>query len=186
MMRRLYLLVRSFFDRLTQPTKVQPKNILINIQTKPILQPGQEGERLPDGVIVLRLGKLSKDAQLAPEANEMHFTLSSEDKASKLQALTVWAEELTSAQTARDLMGANRAEYRLVLHLNVDDIRAIRYPSDSTESMLEVVWDPDTHPGAEGHAGIIGLNRGAKATRKALRLRLADLANRIKPELLPD
>ena len=178
MMRRLYLAVRSFFDRSTQSSNVQPTNT----QTKPILQPGQEGERLPDSVIVLRLGVLSKDAQLAPRANETHFTLSSDDKASKLQSLSVWAEELTSAEAARELMGENSAEYRLVLYLNVDDIRAIRHPPDSTEALLDVVWDPDTRTGAEGHSGIIGMMRD-KGTRKVLRLRLIDLA---KPKLLPD
>lgn len=44
---------------------------------------------------------------------------------------------------------------------------------------LDVRWDrlPTTLPGADGHAGIIGLDQGSKIERRVCRVRLADLAN---------
>jgi hypothetical protein len=145
------------------------------------LRPGPKGTPLPGGTIVLRLAVLSKDQK--PSAYS--FELSSDDKKSDLKSLTVWAEELTSAEKARDLMGEKKADYRFVLYLDTDDIRAIETPINS--SFLDTVWDTDLRPGADGHAGIIGLLRpdgGVKESYRALRTRLADAV--FKTELLPE
>src|SRR6266545_1749485 len=107
MMRRLYLVIRSLYDRLTRI-----RNTKSNTQTKPGLRPGQQGARLPSGVSVLRLAPLSSDALETPKASVAHFILSTDDKASALQSLTVWAKDLTPAKTAREFMGENKAAYR--------------------------------------------------------------------------
>ena len=74
----------------------------------------------------------------------------------------------------------------LALHLNVDAIRALRPNPDSTDVLnLDVQWHPlvaedgsiDTRPGADGHAGIIGLHAGMSTQRKSLRRKLAQLAS---------
>jgi hypothetical protein len=174
-MRKLYLKIRSMYDRLTRFRSTKSNN-----KTNPDLRPGQHGERLPDQVIVLRLASLPSDG--IPRATPEHFNLSSEDKASELQSLTVWAKDLTPAKKAREFMGEKKALYRVILYLNVDHIRAIRVPSAPTEALLDVVWDRDGRHGAEGHAGITGL-MCERIHRKALRVKLADLA---KAELFRD
>jgi hypothetical protein len=126
------------------------------------------------------------DALESHRAHESHFSLSTPDEQSELQSLSVWVKDLTPAEKARELMGANRVAYRLALHLNVDDIRAIRIATDFPEPPLDVVWDPDPRPGAEGHAGIIGLMRppgGERMKYKALRAKLAQIAT---VEILPE
>jgi hypothetical protein len=153
---------------------------------KPSLQPGQRGERLPDGIIVLRLAKPSSASSDAPRAHESNFSLSSDDEVSELQSLSVWVIDLTPVKRAREFMGELRAQYRMALYLNVNDIRAIRWPSGEVGSPLDVVWDPLPQPDAKGHSGIIGLKRPPHTERskyKALRVKLADLA---RAELLPD
>jgi hypothetical protein len=150
------------------------------------LRPGPKGTPVPAGVIVLRLAKLSKDAIESRRANETHFSLSTDDEESGLQSLTVWARLLTSAIKARELMGDHKASYRLALYLSVDEIRAVRVSADFPVFPLDIVWDTDDRPGAEGHAGIIGLMRppgGERMKYKALRARLAQIAI---VEILPD
>ena len=83
-------------------------------------------------------------------------------------------------------MGEKRNEYRLALHLNVNDIRAINLQPEAPNPPLDVVWDPIDMPQAEGHAGIIGLikpNGAPKAVYKAIRAKLARIAT---VELLPE
>ncbi|MFN8495730.1 MAG: hypothetical protein U0350_49520 [Caldilineaceae bacterium] len=141
---------------------------------------------MPGGITVLRLAKLSKDIIESRRANETHFSLSTEDEKSELQSLTVWIKQLTSAITARELMGETKSAYGVVLYLNVDDVRAIRVSEDFLTAPLNVVWEPDDRLGAEGHAGIIGLMRppgGERLKYKALRARLAQIAT---VEFLPD
>jgi hypothetical protein len=151
------------------------------------LRPGPKGTPLPGGTVVLRLAIPSKDQMVS----EVSFELSSEDKASDLQSLTVWAEDLTPADRARALMAKNKAAYRLVLFLNTSDIRAIKTPADCPIPTLDTVWDLDSRPGAEGHAGIIGLMRptgGNRESYKALRTRLVDAVFKIEtlPEITAD
>jgi hypothetical protein len=151
------------------------------------IQPGSTGTPLPGGIIVLRLSRLSKDFLESQQPSESAFILSTDDENSELKALSVWAKDLTPAEKARELMGEKRAAYRLILHLNVDEVRAIRISKDFPVTPLEVVWDTDSRPGAEGHAGITGLLRppsGERKLYKALRVKLTQIVTKI--ELLPE
>lgn len=113
-----------------------------------------------------------------------HFTR--EEKQSENPRISVFAEPITPASVARQLLGT---EYDLAARLNVDDIRALR-PAllEPPCPNLEVEWEqatvldnqgnriPDTREGAEGHAGIANLKRGTRPQRKSFRSQLADLA----------
>lgn len=143
------------------------------------IQPGSLGAPVPDNVTIVRLGKPMMDTLESHMAHEAHFSLSSEDEATSLQSLSVWVVDLTPPEKAQELMGANRATYRLALHLNTTAVRAIRLADDAPFHPLNVVWDPDPRSGAEGHAGITGLMRppgGERMKYKALRAKLAQLA----------
>lgn len=149
--------------------------------------PGQKGEPLPVGLIVVRLGRPSLYEAETLQVNPLHFELSSEDKTSELKSLSVWVVELTPPIVARSLMGEKRGEYTLALHLKVDDVRNINLQPDAPNPPLDVVWDPIEVPQAEGHAGITGLMRPDNAPRavyKALRAKLARISTiEILPEL---
>lgn len=139
--------------------------------------PGSKGEPLPNKIVVIRLAKLSTDSSDLHRAHPSHFSLSTADEASELQALSVWARDITPPATARALMGENRAAYRLALHLKTEDIRSV---GTFLNSSLDIVWDPDPRPGAGGHSGIIGLMRppgGERKIYKALRAKLAEIAS---------
>lgn len=160
------------------------------------LRPGIKGERLPDGEEVFRLQKVSsKDASLTGKALPTHFELSTDDKKATPPSLSVWASDLTSPQQARVIRGVEAA--RLVLYLNVDQIRSLRPEPDSPDApYLDVVWEPlfnrdnvnvpDERPGAEGHAAIINLKHPNMSSLdyRSLRSQLADLANQNHPLLL--
>lgn len=157
--------------------------------TIPPLRAGQKKERLPDGESVLRLlKKTTKDGKVSPD----EFELSTLDKQSELQSLSVWAERLTSPEQAREFMGEKKDAYSLFCSFMVDQIRALRPDPDNKDvGSLDVVWDPlvvmqgetgapDPRPGAEGHAGITGLLRPLGLPKPhffSLRSQLADLAN---------
>jgi hypothetical protein len=126
------------------------------------------------------------------------FELSSEDKAALGQRLSIWVEELTIADQAWTFMGAN-PERTVVACLNVAAIHAI--PAEPGFNSLRVEWEqalidggnghkvPNTKPGAEGHAGIAGLNQGGNGIthrnqRKSLREALAEITT-ISPVPVP-
>ena len=149
------------------------------------LQPGPTGEPLPAGEWVLRLAVSSKDfletGQISPEV----FAFSTEDRRGDPPRLSVWAERLTRPEEAWLLLG-EKPSYRLVLRLKVGAIRALKPSPDSPRvPSLDVQWHlllnadgtRDTRPGADGHAGIAGLDAGSFAQRKSLRRRLAKLAS---------
>lgn len=153
---------------------------------------GEHGEPLPSGATVFRLAKVSSDGQEALKASPAMFTLSTRDRETPLQGLSVWVNSLTTADQARSLMQGTGSAYRLVLHLNVDDVRAIRPDPSAPEALyLDVVWDhlvidrdgesvPCMEPGAEGHSGITGLGDQAQPSglyRRSLRSQLTDLVN---------
>jgi len=146
---------------------------------------GEKGEPVPAGLVVVRLAKLSMDAEETGRAHESHFTLSTEDQNSELKSLSVWVRALTPPHVAREFMEAKKQDYRLVLNLNVDDIREVNYLPEAPVPPLDVVWDPLDKPDSDGHAGIVGLmrpNNAPKAPYKNLRARLAQLA---MTEILP-
>jgi hypothetical protein len=143
---------------------------------------------------------MGKNAHLSPEALEkkkpleVMFKPSSRDEKSRGQRLSIWVEELTIADQGWAMMGSEPSN-TVVACLNVDQIRAVESPAPFQP--LDVVWEqaltedgqPNTHPGAEGHAGITGLIQGGngkmdKDRRKLLRSRLADKAN-ISPVPVP-
>lgn len=165
------------------------------------LRPGNDGDPLPRGTRIFRIGK---ETQLSPAAlargkalAEM-FELSSEDKKARIPRLSVWVEELTIADQAWTFMGAKPAN-TVVACLCADDIRAIE-PPPGFES-LDVQWEqamtddgvgnqvPNRQPGVEGHTGIANLDQGGagkqdRNKRKDLRSKLADKAE-ISPVPVP-
>lgn len=164
------------------------------------LRPGPKGDPLPAGEVVFRLATVPKDGFITGQANPEHFVLSTEDKNSIPPSLSVWAERLTRPEQAREFIGLKRDIARLVLYLNVDEIRSLRPKPDSPDApYLDVVWEPltitqdgmcipDPRPGAEGHAGIINLKHPnmSRLHYKSLRSQLADLANKRDSSLLPE
>lgn len=141
--------------------------------------PGSTGEPLPNNVNVIRLIRLSNDGR----ASDVDFELSSEDKSSALQSLSVWEESLTTPFQARFLIGEKYDSYEAYCLLNTDVIRSLRLYSEVDIAFLDVVWDNLENyrlPGSEGHAGIKGLFRPPgmdKLLYKRLRSKLAMLAN---------
>lgn len=148
--------------------------------------PGADGDPVPAGTLVFRIGKNTDVSPAGLErcvALPIMFELSSADKTSAGQRLSVWIEALTIADQAWDFMGATPAR-TVVACLEVDQIHAIAQQPGFAP--LRVEWERAlmadaqgnviaiTQPGAEGHAGIAGLNQGGggKADsnkRKALR-----------------
>jgi len=146
------------------------------------LKQGQQGEPLPDAVIVFRLGFPSKDAPNELIANVGHFALSTEDRASELKALSVWAKDLMPPEQACSLMGDRASAYRMALHLNVDEIRVLHLKVELMDYPLDVVWDPHPDPIIQGHSGITGLLQphglpDGVRKYKRLRLKLVEMAN---------
>lgn len=150
------------------------------------LQPGNRGEPLPAGETVLRFLKASLHGRVTDAA----FELTTLDKTSPLQSLSVWAARLTSPEQAREFLGDQKDASLFYCLLGVEEIRSLRLSPESPVTPLDVVWDPlflsnseerDSRPGAEGHAGITGLVRPPgmeKLLYKRLRVQLADLANK--------
>lgn len=156
-------------------------------------QPGNDGEPVPAGTLVFRIGKhtdLSPAAVERRKALAIMFELSSEDKAAPVPRLSLWVETLTVADQAWDFMGSNPAR-TVVACLSVDKIHAM--PAQPAFATLRVEWEramvvdasgnmnANTRPGAEGHVGIAGLNQGGPGKadsnkRKALRSALTDIA----------
>jgi hypothetical protein len=158
------------------------------------LRPGKDGDPVPAGTLIFRIGiktKLSPEALRKGKASPEMFELTSEDKESEGQRLSIWVEELTIADQAWDFMGA-KPERNIVACLTVDKILSI--PPQAGFEPPRVEWEkaltvdgegrkiPNNRPGAEGHAGITGLNQGGdgkthKRQRKAMRSDLADAAD---------
>ncbi len=163
----------------------------------PTIRPGDDGANLPPGTLVFRIGKkayLNPEALKKKKALEVMFKPSSSDEKSPGKRLSIWVEELTIADQGWSIMGSEPSN-TVVACLNVDEIRAVAPPTPFQS--LEVEWEraltedgePNTHPGAEGHAGITGLLQGGngkmdKERRKLLRSILADKAN-ISPVPVP-
>jgi hypothetical protein len=162
-----------------------------------MLQPGSDGDPLPSGTLIFRIGRdVHASAALLQRREVLPglFELTDDDKNSPGMRLSVWAEELTVADQAWDFMGA-KPKNTLVVCLNADDARSIAPPDGF--SALNVEWEqallpdgsPNERPGAEGHCGIANLNQGGggkqdKAKRLRLRMKLAEAA-KLSPVPVP-
>jgi hypothetical protein len=150
-----------------------------------------ESEPVLDGSWVFRCQKpplwdsLNEESQnllLSGEALERFFELSSADRQETPPTLSVWNESSTSVPQAWKLRGSN-PEIRIVLFLPVDRIRKIQataIPGFTDCPFLEVVTKPlplDVGAGAEGHCGIMHLERGNKRQTRELRAKLARVAS---------
>ncbi len=159
---------------------------------------GCDGDSLPAGTLVFRIGEkadLNEEAIEQRKASEMFFKPSSRDEKSPGKRLSIWVEGLTIADQGWSIMGSDPAK-TVVACLSVDDILAV-VPPESLHA-LAPQWEQallddgsvNTHPGAEGHAGIYGLcqgrekNKTDKNLRKLLRSRLADKAS-VSPVPVP-
>ncbi|MEG4582985.1 hypothetical protein QUA71_25720 [Microcoleus sp. MON1_C5] len=159
---------------------------------------------VPDVCCVLRLARPPKD--FAEKGNilaiqlEEDFNLSTEDKKSVPPHLSVWVDYLTTPEQAYKFLPENSPR-KLVLCLKVNEIRQIQANSGQCvyPNLLNVIWVyiyckvkdksvKDPRPGAEGHAGITGLEEDSvtneltksqkKLLRKDLRSKLAELASK--------
>jgi hypothetical protein len=158
---------------------------------------GQDGEPLPAGTLIFRIGKgakLSQEAIREGKALPMMFEPSSDDKKSVSKCISVWVEELTVADQGWAIMGSNPAN-TLAACMNADDVCGA--PAQDGFNPMHTCWETAKHddeslntdPGAEGHAGIWGLIQGGngktdKMKREALRSVLADLA-KLSPVPVP-
>jgi hypothetical protein len=168
--------------------------LLIRLHARQNLHP------VPNQCCAIRLGRLPKDFKekghiSAVQVAEIKaFELSSLDKKSIPPHLSVWVDALTTPEQAYSFLPEN-SPCKLLLRLQVDEIRKIVGRStDGTQhfDLLNVVWVHLTQnvngqqvrnrrPGAEGHAGIIGLDEQSvpvKLLRKDLRSKLAELASK--------
>jgi len=146
---------------------------------------GEDGAPLPDGEWALRLSARPKDFHENGKASPKAFELSNTEKQDKPRKLSVFAESLTTPKQAWIIAGAKK-NHELVLRLSVDAIRALRPGADVPNAeTLDVVWHhrADPRPGAEGHAGITGLDGTDRKIRKIYRWKLADIAQAIPLEL---
>lgn len=150
------------------------------------LERGSQDEELPHDaeIIVLRACKLPPDyhPQRPLSRESFNFSLSSGDKEQPVPKLSVFVQGLTTEQQVCSLVG-DGTTHRLIARLPVVDIRDILVEG----CRLNAVWDaavlrdgtPDTRPGTEGHAGIIGLRPqgvpNAKVITKVFQVRLADV-----------
>ncbi|MEG4396915.1 hypothetical protein [Microcoleus sp. BROC3] len=133
---------------------------------------------------------------------ELDFILSTEDKKSVPPHLSVWVDYLTTPEQAYQFLPTDSPR-KLVLYLKVNEIRQIQANSGQCvyPNLLNVIWVyiyiyckvkdksvKDLRPGAEGHAGITGLEEDSvtneltksqkKLLRKDLRSKLAELASK--------
>ncbi len=149
-----------------------------------ILQRGAQDEPLPNEAVVLRAQKpplnYEEGEPLSREA--FNFSLSTSDKLLPVPKLSVYVLGLTTEAQACALVG-NGTTHRLIARVSVAAVREIIVEGNR----LDVIWDaaffadgtPDTRPGANGHAGIVGLGRpkdrpDLKIVYKTLQTRLTD------------
>jgi hypothetical protein len=151
------------------------------------LQPGADGERLPDDEWVVRVCKqVSKNGAIT----EGEFILSSDDRDDPKHRLSVYAERLTTAEQAFGFTNAD-PKNAVLGPLKVQDVRRLKAEPTTLETpSLEVEWQPktvkdengvpkpDTRPGAAGHCGIHDLTQGNRTQRRSLRVQLAELAQK--------
>ncbi|WP_414515861.1 hypothetical protein [Nostoc sp. PCC 9305] len=163
----------------------------------------QDLKSVPDHCHVIRLARLPKDflekKKVLPVQLDKELEPSTQDKDSKPPHLSFWVEFLTTPNQAYNFLRENNpnSDKKLVLRLKVEEIRKVVGIVDKENTypeLLDVIWVfleksvRDSHPGAKGHSGIIGLfeqslpsglTKGqSKLLRKYLRSKLAELASK--------
>lgn len=191
---------RGFLPTFLAKPQFLPGRLLDSLITS-----GSNLDPVPDSCCVLRLSRPPKDylekGNILAIQMEDEFVLSTDDKNSTPPHLSVWIESLTTAEQAYNFLQERspNSERKLVLRLQVNEIRKIVVPfarEDRDLTFLDVLWIHlfmgenirDLRPGAEGHAGITGLDersapegltkQQAKNLRKSLRAQLAELASK--------
>ncbi len=155
------------------------------------IRPGPDNSPLPGGELVFRLPREPNLDRVNRELLDQlaaglsvpdFFNLSSDDKDSPIPHLSMWCEKLTTVAQAWVLSGSRPANKYLV-RLPVDAVRRV--------GPLDVRWfraltsGPDgpcleMRPGWQGHCGVTGLVESTdKIARRALRLKLVDIANKV-------
>ncbi len=132
---------------------------------------------------MIRLTVPSNDGKVSPEA----FALSTEDRKQTPPRLSVFGASRTTALQAWGIMG-RKPKYTVVARVQAGRIRSI-VPGSNCSSSLDVRWDriESELPGADGHAGLTGLDVPSQSTqRKTYRLLLADAANERRKEFIGD
>src|SRR4051812_25154527 len=105
------------------------------------IRPGRDGEALPQGTRIFRIGK---NAQLSPEASRQRkalptmFEPSTDDRESASKCISVWVEELTVADQGWAIMGAKPA-CTAVACLQVDEVSAI--PAQQGFLVMRAQWE---------------------------------------------
>jgi len=111
----------------------------------------------------------------------LDFRLSSEDEKSVPPHLSAWVEEYTTPLQAYSFLKPDSPR-KIIYWLNAGDIRNIylEINKQKCQDLLDVLWIniAESRLGAEGHAGITGLNQKDKLLRKDLRFKLAEIANK--------
>jgi len=134
---------------------------------------------------VFRLTRPSKDFEekktLLPISVDA-FIMSTKDKEGTPPHLSVWVEGYTTPSEAYAFLIKPESPDKVICWLNVGAVRGIcsNVDGETHNNFLDVLWIniADLRLGAEGHAGITGLNPKDKLLRKDLRFKLAEIANK--------
>lgn len=123
---------------------------------------------------MIRLAVPTSDGKISPEA----FVLSTNDRQQRPPRLSVFGSSRTTAQQAWEILG-RKPKHTIVARIRASRIRSI-VPAPNCAPDLDVRWDKieSELPGADGHAGVTGLE---SAHRRTYRTLLADAANE-RPE----
>lgn len=119
-------------------------------------------ERLPDELVVFRICAPSMDGDETGLPSYKCFELSSDDKAAKPPALTVWDSQRTTPQQCVAIRGVKPKAGSMVVKITVGHIRKARSdPPDAALPHADVIRSPLTlpAPGADGHCSVLHLKR---------------------------
>jgi len=136
---------------------------------------------LPDEKVVRRLaGPSERFVSDCPKALPSDFEPSSKDKAHTPVLVSVWDVALTTLQQAESLSPPAK---RLSFLVNVTEVRALKGPNVYYDTYVPPTGAPAVSPRTGGHAGISGLERGARTRPewRDLLARMSELA-KFEPE----
>jgi hypothetical protein len=170
-----------------------------------MVEKGKEDSSVEQSLVVLRGAEIPPDAEYQPERpmfSESNFEFTSSERKNSPRYISVFVEGLTTHEQVCELVG-NKKSYRVSGFLSVSEIYQIKRnePYEGFPLSLEVLWkqaltdlgEQDTRDGADGHAGIFGLDtpegkgEQVKLARRSIRRALALLANKnckiVKPSI---